>query len=117
MPNLTDQQLADALLTIVAAIPTDVPWNVVAVHGLGVVLAWDRREEADAAILEAVVSEQGPVVASSVHHVSVEGATIIAAMIRPAGDIEEAAGTLRVTYLLATAPDDPVDPACPDGPF
>lgn len=49
MPTLTDQQLVDALLMIVAAIPTDVPWNVVAVHGLGVVLAWDMREELEEA--------------------------------------------------------------------
>lgn len=116
MHTLTDQQLADALLTIVAAIPTDVPVNVVAVHGLGVVLAWDWREDAQAAILEALAREQGDVVASSVDHRSVGGEQIIAAMFRPSGDLEEAAGTLRATYLIATAPDDPIGDD-PDGPF
>lgn len=116
MTTLTDQQLADALLTIVAAIPTDVPWNVVAVHGLGVVLAWDNREDADAAILEALASEQGEVVAASMDHRDVGGQQIVAAMFRPLGDLEEAAGTLRATYLIATAPDDPIGDD-PDGPF
>lgn len=78
MNSFTDQQLADALLTIVAAIPTDVPWNVVAVHGLGIVLAWDVREEADSAILDALAGELGEVVASSVDHHDVGGRQIVA---------------------------------------
>lgn len=116
MPLLTDQQLADALLTIVAAIPTDVPVNVVAIHGLGVVLAWDWRPDAQAAILEALARDQGEVVASSVEHHAVGEEQIVAAMFRPPGDLEEAAGTLRATYLIATAPDDPIGDD-PDGPF
>ena len=66
-------QFADALLTITGAVPTLVPWNAVAVHGQGVVLMWDRREDADVAMLEAAAGERGRVVASLVGHATVEG--------------------------------------------
>lgn len=117
MPTLTDKQLTDAMLTVAASIITDVPWYVLPVHGLGVVLAWDRRPEADTGILEALARERGEVVATSLDHRDVGGRQFVAVMFRPADDLNEAAGTLRAAYLIATSPDDPIGDDDPDGPF
>ncbi|WP_164103220.1 hypothetical protein [Candidatus Laterigemmans baculatus] len=65
---LTDQQLADALLSIALAIPSDVPLNVLAAHGMPRVILCDSPEKADAEILEAAAQSFGPLLATSMDH-------------------------------------------------
>lgn len=111
MHVLTDKQLAEALLSVALAMPADLPLNILAVHGMPLVILWDCREEADAAILEAVAQNFGPIVATSMDHFDQYKRQAVAAMIRtpPGRDPEHVAGELRVAYTIATAADDAGD--------
>lgn len=107
-PMLTESQLLDVVLSAVLKVPTSVPFNVVALHGLPLLVLWDCRPEANESIAHTVASQWGEVIATSLKHFDIDGRQAVGLMIRgrEGKTPSTLAGNLLLSYTMATTEDD-----------
>ncbi|MFG0253657.1 MAG: hypothetical protein ACF787_00945 [Rhodopirellula sp. JB053] len=90
-------------LRVFDAIPTEVPWSVVALERQ--VMVVDARDESTSVIMEAVASRFGEILATeSVTSARCDGGPLLGCLLNVAGNADDAAGRLRAAYWQATEP-------------
>ncbi|EMI40683.1 hypothetical protein [Rhodopirellula sp. SWK7] len=90
-------------LRIFDAIPSDIPWGVVALERH--VIVADARDESTSMIMEAVASRFGEVIATeSLESLRCDGGPLLGCLLTVSGDADDVAGRLRAAYWQATEP-------------
>lgn len=103
---MDDPDLLLALLSVLAATPSNVDANAIAVAGTDLVLVTDDRREATTLLLEGVAGKYGQVVASACVQHELKRRDILGCLVRVEGDdVRAAAAKIRTAYALATAED------------
>ncbi len=103
------------LLEAIAATIEMQPWGVAAIHSADAVLLWDSRDDASLMIAEVIAGQRGSMTDS--HSIQTQaGRQLIAVLVAQSPEnsytLDELAGGLRFSYLLATSrdPDTTSDP-------
>ena len=95
--------LLAALLSVLAATPSDVETNAIALAGTDdLILLADDREEATSLLMEGVAGRYGEVVASACVEHQHRRRPLLGCLIRTSGSASEIAYDVRAAYVLAT---------------
>ncbi|MCM2372694.1 hypothetical protein [Aporhodopirellula aestuarii] len=90
-------------LRIFDAIPSDIPWGVIALERH--VMVVDSREESTSVIMEAVASRFGTIIATeSIASQRCDSGPLLGCLLHVAGDADDVEGRLRAAYWQATEP-------------
>jgi len=108
----TPPRIIPILETLAATIEV-MPWGVSAIHSCGCVLLWDSRDDADAAIMAAIASDNGGLIVDEATITLPDGRSILGTVLTIDDDLEDFAADIRTAYLCATGP----DPGTLENPF
>lgn len=102
---MRQREILIASLEVADATRGILSWGIAAVHSQCVVLLWDSREEADAAVLAAVARDTGGAIVVEASLTLPSGDVIFGVFVRTADDLEAFATILRTAYMTVTGPD------------
>lgn len=101
--STSDAALCRNYLRLIDAVPSEVAWNVVALHRH--VLVADSRDEATTVIMEAIASQFGTIVTTqSLPSRRRNHGPLLGCLLSVSCDADEIEGRLRAAYWQATEP-------------